>query len=217
MPAHRRLARTLGPLLLLLVLLVGAVPARAVDYKIDEVRSTLLLRIWKEGQMSALAHDHVIRATRCHGVVRYDASRPEAASVQVEAMTAALMADEPTYRRRFGLGPLNEQSRREVQKTMLSDKQMDAARYPTIAFRSTRVVADAAGTLRITGTLSLHGQSRELTFPANVDIVQGLVRARATLRFRQSDFGITPYSFKNTVRNQDEVEMRIELIGAPPG
>jgi polyisoprenoid-binding protein YceI len=188
--------------------------ARATDYTLDPLRSTLLLRVWKEGTASAFAHDHVVRASRFTGTVRYDASKPQASSVDVEATTKDLVCDEPTYRRRFDLPLINEQSRREIQHTMESSKQLDVAAFPAITFRSTKV-SGTAGALEVTGALTIHGQTREITFPATVGLVQGLLRGRATLRFRQSDFGITPYSFGTAVRNKDEVEMHLELIASP--
>jgi len=201
--------------LLLLMAAATAGAAQATEYTLDPLRSTLLLRVWKEGSASAFAHDHVIRAARFTGTVRYDASKPQASAVEVEAAAKDLVADDPTYRRRFGLPLINEQSRREIQRTMTSDKQLDVKAFPAITFRSTRVSAGNGSALEVTGALTIHGQTREITFPATVDVVQGLLRGRATLRFRQSDFGITPYSFANAVRNKDEVEMHLELIAAP--
>jgi polyisoprenoid-binding protein YceI len=203
------------PLALALLLLAAAGPAAAATYTLDVLRSTLLLRVWKEGAASVFAHDHVIRATRFTGAVRYDPARPQAATVEVEAQTASLVADEPTFRHRFDLPVIDERSRREIQHTMESAQQLDVATYATIAFRSTAVAREPDGQLRVTGRLTVHGQTRDVVFPAQVDLVQGLLRGRATLRFKQSDYGITPYSFGSAVRNQDEVELHLELIGVP--
>src|SRR5262245_32489733 len=108
------------PLLAAVALASGIVlslaPARAADYKVDPAHSTLLLRVWKEGAASVFAHDHVARATRFTGTVRYDPARPDASSVVVEAEAASIVMDEPNYRRRFDLPPIKEVNRREIQK-----------------------------------------------------------------------------------------------------
>ena len=211
----RTLAAPLALLLLLAPPLAGRAAAAAGEYALDPLRSTLLLRVWKEGSLSAFAHDHVVRAGTFTGTVRYDPVHPQMSSIEVSAETAGLVADEPTYRHRFDMPPVDEGSRHEIQHTMLSDKQLDATAFPTITFKSTRVQAQGAIKVNVTGALTIHGQTREVSFPADVAVVQGLFRGRATFRFRQSDFGITPYSFGNAVRNQDEVELHLELIAAP--
>ena len=187
-------------------------PARAAEYQVDPAHSTLLLRVWKEGPASVFAHDHVARATRFTGTVRYDPARPDASSVVVEAESASLVMDEPNYRRRFDLPAIKEVNRREIQKTMQGPQQLDVTTYPALTFRSQRVDAVGPGQLRITGELALHGQKREVTFPATVEKRGNFLHAKASFRFRQTDFGITPYSFGNAMRNGDEVEIQIELV-----
>lgn len=194
------------------LLSVPLAPAHAADYQMDPARSTLLVRVWKEGPASIFAHDHVARALRFTGTVAYDPARPEASTVAIEAEAASLTMDEPNYRRRFGLPPIKEVNRREIQKTMQSPEQLDVAKYPEITFRSRRVAGVGAGQLRITGELSLHGQTREVTFPATVEGRGDFLHAKASFRFRQTDFGITPYSFGSAVRNADEVEIQVELV-----
>jgi polyisoprenoid-binding protein YceI len=193
-------------------LALSLAPAGAAELEVDPAHSTLLLRVWKEGPASVFAHDHVARATRFSGTVRYDPARPEASSVVVEAEAASIVMDEPNYRRRFELPPIKEVNRREIQKTMLGPKQLEVATYPTITFRSQRVDEVAPGQLRITGSLTIHGQTKEVTFPATIERRGDYLHAKASFRFRQSEIGITPYSFGNAVRNADEVEMQVELL-----
>jgi len=210
-PLTRRLLHA-TLLALLAVLFLPPPPAHAAGYQVDPAHSTLLLRVWKEGPASVFAHDHVARATRFTGTVSYDPARPEASVVAVEAEAASLVMDEPTYRRRFELPPIKEVNRREIQKTMRGPEQLEVDRYPKISFRSTRVDSLGNGQLRVTGDLTLHGQTRDVTFPATVEMRGAYLHATATFRFRQSDFGVTPYSFGNAVANRDEVEMQIELL-----
>ncbi|HEV8629366.1 MAG TPA: YceI family protein [Thermoanaerobaculia bacterium] len=215
MVARRRLA--LASLLGGLALAVLPPAAWAADYALDSERSVLLLRVWKEGAASVFAHDHVARASKLSGTVRYDPARPDAASVEVEVSAAGLVMDEPTMRRRVGLPSISDANRRVVQKTMLGPEQMDVAAYPTLSFRSQRIDGVGEGQLRVTGALTLHGQTHELTFPATVELVgTNVLHAHATLRFKQSAFGITPYSFGGAVRNRDEVELQIELVAQRP-
>jgi polyisoprenoid-binding protein YceI len=184
----------------------------AAEYQVDGQRSVVLVRVWKEGPASVFAHDHVAHATKLTGTVRWDPSNPDASSVIVEVDANGISMDEPGYRRRLEMPAISDVDRRTIQNTMRGPKQLDVATFPTITFRSTRVAGVAAGKVRITGSLTLHGQTREVTLPAVVEKRGAYLHATGSLRFRQTDFGITPYSFGSAVRNGDEVEMQLELI-----
>ena len=202
---------SVSPLLALLVALFAA-PAAAEQLAVDPARSVLVLRIWKEGIGSVFAHDHVVRATKLEGTVRWDPAQPDASAVEVVVDADGLVMDEPTIRRRFDLPLIKEVDRRSIQRTMRGPQQLDVAKHPTITFRSRRVDGVGDGKLRIAGAFTLHGVTREVTFAATIEQRGEYLHARGSFRFRQSDFGITPYSFGNTVRNQDEVELQVELL-----
>jgi polyisoprenoid-binding protein YceI len=203
--------RSIALCLALLAALWGA-PAAAADYAVDPARSTLLVRVWKEGAGSIFAHDHVARASKLSGTVRWDPGKPHASAVEVQVETAGLVMDEPAIRRRFDLPPISAVNRREIENTMRGPKQLNVAKFPTITFRSQRVESTGEGKLRITGAFTLHGKTREVTFPATVERRGEYVHATGGFRFLQSDYGITPYSFRGAVNNRDEVELQVELL-----
>ena len=189
-----------------------ASPAGAAELAVDGTRSTLLVRVWKEGAASALAHDHVARATKLSGTVRWDAARPNESFVEVRVETSGLVMDEPNLRKRLDMPPIPDVNRREIQNTMRGPLQLDVAKYPTITFRSQRVDSVGEGKLRITGAFTLHGVTKEVTFPATLERRGEYLHATGSFRFRQSDYGITPYSFRGAVANRDEVELQVELL-----
>jgi polyisoprenoid-binding protein YceI len=49
---------------------------------------------------------------------------------------------------------------------LLSDEILDAAKYPTMNFRSTRIERRADGSLAVRGDLTIHGVTRPVTFTA---------------------------------------------------
>src|SRR5262245_40449657 len=53
-------------------------------YTIDQTRSEFALQLFKAGVGSALAHDHVVRATTYTGQIRFDPSTPSSGSVTME-------------------------------------------------------------------------------------------------------------------------------------
>ena len=186
-------------------------------FRVDPERTRLAVRTHRDGVGGRLAHDHVVEATEVTGQIEYDAGRPEASSVTIEARTASLRVDEPAARRRLGVeGDLSESQRADVAKAMRGPDQLDVARYPTIRFASTRVAPDGDGRLRVVGALTLRGVTREVSFPATVVLEAGTLRGQATLTFLQSSFGYQPYSaLLGAIRNKDEVSLHVDLVATP--
>lgn len=79
----------------------------------------------------------------------------------------------------------------DLQAHLLSPDLFDAAQFPTSTFETTTIASGGeGGTHTITGNLTLHGQTRSITFPANVEITDAEVRARAEFSINRKDFGI---------------------------
>jgi polyisoprenoid-binding protein YceI len=92
---------------------------------------------------------------------------------------------------------------------MLSDKVLDAERFPEITFTSQRITPGANGRYMVEGQLNLHGVSRELTVP--VSAISG--RYVGTVTLKQTEFGITPVKvFWGTVKAKDQVQITFEVV-----
>lgn len=196
--------------------------AAAAEYVIDPARTLLVVKTQKAGPASAMAHNHVIAAQEFSGMVTFDASTPESAGIRMEVNTRSLVVDDPQLRKRFGeTSVLSEKDRAEVAANMRGADQLDIARFPTMGFQSTRVAKQADGRFLITGNLTLHGTTRQVTFPATVESDSQSFRGKGSLVFKQSSFGWKPYSaFFGAVRNADEVTLHLDIVatrrGEPP-
>jgi polyisoprenoid-binding protein YceI len=76
-----------------------------------------------------------------------------------------------------------------------TDHFFDAAKFPTITFQSTKIWSTGDGTAKMTGNLTLHGVTKEVTFdvtgPTKVIQVMGTRRgASATTKINRQDFGM---------------------------
>lgn len=201
--------------LLGLVLTVFAGGA-ATAQPLDEARSELLVLVWKQGLGAGFAHDHVVRAARLSGTMASDGG---VVLPQVEVAVAGLIADEPTLRSRLRVGdPLKEADIAAVEARMKSDEQLDAARFPTIRFVATSsTVPSSGGKGTIEGAFTLHGVTRPLTFAASSERKDGGLEATAKVRFKTSDYGVTPFRGPlGLVGNRDEVELRVRLFRVDP-
>jgi polyisoprenoid-binding protein YceI len=196
---------------------MAAGPASAASFTVDPSRSSLILEVFKDGLAARLGHDHVVRAGQFSGTISYDAADPDASAIQVEVVTAALVADDQPTRRRFGLtGEMAAADAAEIDRAMKSERQLDVARFPSIAFKSTAVRKQADGRVLVTGRLTIRGVTAEVEFPAVVTVEGGRLRGRAELTFKQSAFGYRPYSaLLGAIKNRDEVRLHVDLVARP--
>jgi polyisoprenoid-binding protein YceI len=186
----------------------------AAQYIIDPARSKLVVQLFKTGVGAALAHDHVVRATKYSGQIQLDPTAPNAAKIAVEVDATALVVDEPETRQKYNLPlGLSEESRREIQQTLESEGQLYIRRYPTIRFRSTRITLEREGQYTVNGDLELRGVTQIVSLSLQAELQEKVLRGKGSGRFLQSSFGYQPYSaFWGAVQNQDEVVLHVDIV-----
>ncbi len=78
-----------------------------------------------------------------------------------------------------------------------SDEFFDVAKFPTITFKSKKVIPGAAGAFKLVGDLTMHGVTKEVTLDVTPlsKIIKGMrgesrVAASATTTINRQDFGV---------------------------
>ena len=113
---------------------------------------------------------------------------------------------------------------------MLSDKWLDAAKFPEITFESKEfknVKTDGnTTTADVTGTFTLKGISKELTVPVKLTYLKDklgdrmpntkgdLLVIRASFSIKRGDFNINPGQYEDKV--SDVIELTLSIAGASP-
>jgi polyisoprenoid-binding protein YceI len=69
---------------------------------------------------------------------------------------------------------------------------LKASDNPTIRFRATSVAVTPEGAVRMTGPLTIAGQSREVTINGTAARQNGRLRVTGTRQISMTDFGVTP-------------------------
>ncbi len=186
-------------------------------YTIDPTRSEFAVQLFKAGAGALFAHDHVVRATMYTGQIHFDRDTPANSSVSIEVQSASLKIDEAEVRKKYDLpSQLSEKDRLQIQETMLSPSQLDAAHYPIIQFSSTQIVAQTDEIYTVTGDLTIRKITRTVIFSARIEHDQQTLHVHGSFRFKQSSFGYEPYSaLFGAVRNQDEVLLHFDLVASP--
>lgn len=77
----------------------------------------------------------------------------------------------------------------------------EVRRFPTAHFESTKIAVNSSGTTQITGKLTLHGVTREITFPATVEIDGSGLKLKTEFTLDRLEYGINydPSKVENKV------------------
>lgn len=129
------------------------------------------------------------------GTIAFVADDPTQSQLEVTIQTASIYADEE-----------------RLTNHLKSDEFFDVENIPTATFRSTAITAGGAGaaTHTVTGSLTLHGVTQTISFPATVTISDTEVAATSEFSIDRQDFGISyPGMPDNLIR--DEVVIRFDL------
>jgi polyisoprenoid-binding protein YceI len=92
---------------------------------------------------------------------------------------------------------------------MLGAKVLNSDKFPQIRLRSTGVEKLATGKWKVTGDLTLHGQ----THPVEVEVSSNEGHYRGSATVRQKDFGITPVTAGGgTIKVKNEVRISFDVV-----
>jgi len=113
----------------------------------------------------------------------------------------------------------SDQSQRDVQ---FDGRIMNVATYPTGAFTLTRPIslapvpaAGAVKTYSATGKLTLHGHTRQVSFPLKAELAGGKIEVTGSIPVTFADFGIGNPSFGNFVTTQNHGTLEFLLDFRP--
>ncbi len=99
-----------------------------------------------------------------------------------------------------------------------SDDFFAVEKHPTARFVSTAIKPGAEGgkTHTVTGNLTLRGVTREVSFPAEIDVTDEALRAKAEFSLPRKQFGIA-YEGKQDDLIRDDVLVRLDVTAPRKG
>ena len=152
-------------------------------------------------------------ASGISGTVTFDPGNPDATKGKIIVATASLMLPNPMQKQH-----------------MLSDKWLDATKFPEITFESKEFknvqTAGDTTTADVTGAFMLKGVSKDLTVPVKLTWLKDklgervpnqkgdLLVIRANFTIKRSDFNIIAGQFEDKV--SDTIELTLSIAGASP-
>jgi len=215
----RRAAGAWGGLLTGLALLLP-MPASAEPRAlvVDPARSHIVAITGKAGLLRFLGHQHAIVATEWSAELTFDPADPARSGLRLRVPVRGLRIDTERAIAVAGLSSRPSADTVErLQGKMLGSAFLDAARFPEILFESQAVERSGEGTLRVRGSLLLHGQRRPVTTAVRLTRPDPeTYRFAGDLSVKQTDHGIEPESVAGVVDVADAVLIRFDITATPP-
>ncbi len=185
-------------------------PSGASRWVANARRSQVVVHVYRKGLLSGMAHDHHFHVGEFRATAVLDPAGPDLGPFEVVADAGSLRDRQPD---------LTPDERARVDAQAAGDDVLDAHRFPEVRLVParaglTRLRSEPDGSLagELAAKLVLHGKERAVTVPIAASREGGSWRARGTFRFRQSDFGIEPYSgFLGMVAVHDEVQVDFDV------
>ena len=106
----------------------------------------------------------------------------------------------------------------DVQKELAKPDWFDTAHFPKAEFKSSRIRDLGGGRYEISGTLTIKGRAREVTFPVSLSRSGTVTFVTGTLTIKRLRFGIGQGEWGDTSLVADDVQIKfkIALSGVPP-
>ena len=168
----------------------GTAAAAPVTYKLDPGH-TMVLFSWNHFGFS----NPTANLGQVDGTLVYDEAAPTKSTVEATLPLAGLDSFVP-----------------KLDEHLKSADFLDAAKYPTVTFKSTKVAAAGKGKLKVTGDLTVHGVTKPVTLDVTVNKVgpHPMMKVQtagfdATATIKRSDFGVGAY----VPAVSDEIKIRI--------
>lgn len=169
--------------------------------RIDPTSAECLVFTYREGLLSSLGHDLMLRVTRFEISVT-----PETRAIEARFDAASLRVVAGSRGGALHDGALGADDRRKIERA-IRDEVLHADQHPTILFRSTEVSREGAG-YHVMGALTLHGVTRTIALSSHLE--GGRQTSEVTLH--QPDYGLRPYTaFFGGLKVKDDVTVRIRI------
>lgn len=174
--------------------------------RVDSKRSLIAITVRRGGALARFGHDHVIAVRTLDGYVAPDANRADL-HFRLDQMTV----DEAALRTEAGLDKQPSADDIDGTRHNMLVRVLDAEHYPLVQLHVQRAAQDGALTLAIT----LHGVTRTFAPPVQIAQRDGTLTASGSISFKQSDFGLVPYSLMDgALAVQDQLELRFHIVAA---
>jgi len=183
-------------------------------YRIDAQRSQVLILVYRDGPMAQLGHNHVLSVHDLSGEVSM-LSDAASASFWLQFPVAAMTVDEPALRAAQGEEFATSIDAAAIDATrahMLSERLLDAQRFPVIRLQSQSLERDGDHWL-VTLHITVRDHDSVATAPIAVVLDDAQLTASGEFDVSHAQLGLTPYSVgMGALRVAQVMHIRLRLV-----
>jgi hypothetical protein len=184
------------------------------------VTSRVEVRVFRDGSMAQLGHNHLIISDALRGTIELRESLGDS-RFTLELPLASLVVDDPASRATSGAEFAKEvppADRESTRHNMLGPSVLDAARQPVLRLTVDSLEGGPAEFLARV-RVGMRGEERIIDVPLSVQVDGDRLSVHARFKLHHADLGLAPFTVALgalRVRDDIEVECRLEAK-RPPG
>src|SRR6266481_5433910 len=177
-------------------------------YRLDASQSKFIAHAMAGGLLWFKGHDHLVAVKEFTGEARLTPEQINPASLEITAKTGSMVETSSVF---------TDQQKQIIDKE-LREIVLQPAQYPEIVFRSTQVSGKKLSAdqydLNITGDLTLHGVTRQISIPTKITVTGNDLRAVGEFSIDRGDFKVKATSaVHGFVRVRDKVKFTFDIVG----
>jgi len=179
--------------------------------------SRLEVRVYRDGPMQALGHDHLITSTGLTGEVAL--REPVTASgFSLRLPLDALVVDDEAARARAGgpfAAPVPDKDREATRRNMLGERVLDAARQAEVRLTAESIARGPDG-YEARVRVSLAGREHVVAAPFTLKVQGERLVAHADLHLTHADLGLEPFAVAlGALRVRDGFDVDLTVEASP--
>jgi len=175
-------------------------------FEIIPTISQFTVQAFASGLLSAFGHSPTFAIRDFSGEVMFSPEEIDKSRIKITIKADSLTVTDA----------MKDKDRREIELTM-NNEVLESARYPEIVFESTRVSGSKTGdshfSVQMTGHLTLHGVSHELTIPVQASLTGGTLHTHGEFTVLQTAYGIKPVRVAGgSLKIKDELKLTFNIV-----
>jgi polyisoprenoid-binding protein YceI len=176
-------------------------------YRIDPASSKFMAHAARGGLAWFKGHSHNLAVRDYGGTAELSLDALNPASLEMSVKADSLEETDAVF---------TPQQKQIINKE-LDEIVLESAKYPEIRFKSTSVTGEMTAPfsfkVRITGDLTLHGVTKQITIPASVTVGQESIRAIGEFEIDRKDFNVNATdAFHGLVRVKHDVKFEFDIV-----
>jgi polyisoprenoid-binding protein YceI len=185
----------------------AAVTPAVLTFRLDPSQSTFIIHANRAGIAWFKGHSHRIAAKDFSGEASLSLDAVNPASLTMNIRSASLEETDPFF----------TDAQKKIINGEINNIVLETAKYPEITFKSTAVTGglkSGAFDVRITGDMTMHGVTRQVTIPATVTVDGDMLRAKGTFQLNRKKFGVNATeAFHGFVKVRHTLIFEFDIIG----